>query len=281
MDASQTESNEPNKKNKKIRLIATDLDGTLLDNTGTIPARNRDALVCAMERGVIVTIATGRMFHSANRFASEIGVRAPLICYNGAMVRYPDGRTLYHHKLDMAIARRALAIFRERRIYVQSYIEDVLYIRDAGDEEFVAYMKHFGIEGRAIGDDLYEPSIAPTKLLAMTSGAEASQAMMREFRELFGPDLYVTSSNANFVELMNPVVNKARSLSALANDLGVPMENVMALGDGENDVEMLIAAGTSVAMGNARQRAKDAADAVAPMNDECGVAWAVETFALA
>ncbi|MDL2263257.1 Cof-type HAD-IIB family hydrolase [Synergistaceae bacterium OttesenSCG-928-I11] len=274
MDAPQ------NKSDKKIRLIATDLDGTLLDGTGNIPPRNRDALVRAMARGVIVTIATGRMFHSANRFAAEIGVKVPLICYNGAMVRYPDGRTLYHHRLDMSIARRALAIFRERRIYVQSYIEDVLYIRDAGDEEFVAYLKHFGIEGRAIGDDLYAPSVAPTKLLAMTDDIEASHALMREFQDLFGPDLYVTSSNANFVELMNPVVNKARSLTALAGDLGVPMENVMTLGDGENDVEMLRAAGTGVAMANGRQSAKDAADAVAPTGDECGVAWAVEKYAL-
>ncbi len=265
---------------KKIRLIATDLDGTLLDDTGNIPPRNRDALVRAIACGVDVTIATGRMFRSASRFASELGVKVPLICYNGAMVRRPDGYTLLHHRLDLEIARRALAIFRERKIYVQSYVDDALYIRDTADAAFAFYLKHYGIVGEAIGDALYEPETPPTKLLAMTDGAEASHILMREFREQFGPDLYVTSSNANFVELMNPIVNKARSLSALASDLGVPMENVMALGDGENDLEMLRAAGTGVAMGNARQHVQDAADAVAPANDSCGVAWAVERYAL-
>jgi Cof subfamily protein (haloacid dehalogenase superfamily) len=263
---------------KKIRLIATDLDGTLLDETGSVPARNRDALVRAMERGVLVTIATGRMFRSANCFASEIGVKIPLICYNGAMARSPDGGTLYHHRLDLGIARRALAVFRERGIYVQSYIDDTLYIRDADDEKFAFYLKHYGIMGEAIGDVIYEPSVPPTKLLAMTSGIEESHVLTREFSGAFGPDLYVTSSDANFVELMNPVVNKARGLTALACDLDVPMENVMALGDGENDVEMLRAAGVGIAMAGARQSAKEAARDIAPANGECGVAWAVEKY---
>lgn len=265
---------------KKIKLIATDLDGTLLDSSGKIPEKNREALARAIERGVAATIATGRMFGSASKFAAQIGVSVPMICYNGAMVRHPNGETLYHHKLDMDIALEILAVFKERGTYVQSYIDDELYIKDSDASEFRYYLAHYGIMGQAIGDALYAPTTAPTKLLAMTSGIDETHALMKKFSEMFGEKLYVTSSNPEFVELMNPIVNKARSLVDLASSLGLDMSEVMALGDGENDVEMLRAAGIGVAMGNARERAKNAADDIAPTNDECGVAWAVEKYTM-
>jgi len=264
----------------EIKLIASDLDGTLLDSSGKIPERNRDAVFAARERGVRFTISTGRMFHSARRFAAQLGIEIPMICYNGAMLCSPEGEVFSHDTLDLAIARELLAIFRDRGMYVQSYIEDVLYIRNPNDVEFQNYMRHFGITGKAVGDALYAPETAPTKLLVTTSGAEQSAALSRELAERFGARIYVTSSNADFVEVMNPDVNKGRALRNLADRLGIAMESVMAIGDGENDLEMIRAAGTGVAMANGRQRTKDAADLVAPANDEDGLAWAIATCIL-
>lgn len=265
---------------KKIGLIATDLDGTLLDSGGVIPARNVSALKAAIARGIYVTIATGRMFASASRFAAEIGIDIPLICYNGAMVRRPDGDMLSHRPLDLEAARALLAIFKDRGTYVQAYIDDVLYVKDAGDTNFQNYLRHFRIDGCVIGDALYRPETPPTKLLAMTGGLEHSKRLADELHQRFGEQVYVTSSNADFVEMMNPLVDKGRSLALLAESLGVPMEQVMTLGDGENDVEMVSRAGCGIAMANARLRLKEAASVVGPTNDECGVAWAVEQFAL-
>jgi Cof subfamily protein (haloacid dehalogenase superfamily) len=263
-----------------IKLIATDLDGTLLDDAGMIPPRNKDALTEAIDRGVAVTLSTGRMFSSAMRFAAQIGVTIPMICYNGAMLRRPDGEILLHQPLDMDVARRLLATFRERNMYVQSYVDDVLYVRSAQSSEYEKYVRYFGVTGRPIGEELYDPRTAPTKLLAMTSGAQESRQLMAYIRETFGTNIYVTSSNVDMVEMMNPDVNKANSLRTLADSLGINMEQVMALGDGENDVDMIRAAGVGIAMGNGRESAKAAATEVAPTNDECGLAWAVEKYAL-
>ncbi len=264
----------------RIKLIATDLDGTLLDSAGKISERNKAALLAAKERGVYVTICTGRMFSSTKRFAAQLGIEIPVICYNGAMVRKPDGEMLSHLPLEMGLARRLLAIFKERDVYVQSYVDDVLYVRDEDEEEFQMYMRHFGVTGHAIGSELYTPAVAPTKLLAVGDTVDGAETMMYELQEKFGAEVYVTRSNADFVEMMDPRAGKGRALATLAESLGVSMDEVLAIGDGENDAEMIESAGFGLAMANGRRRPKSVAKEIAPSNDEDGVAWAVEKYVL-
>jgi Cof subfamily protein (haloacid dehalogenase superfamily) len=253
----------------------------MLDDASQIPEKNRRAAADAMRRGVTVTIATGRMYKSARLFAEQLGIsECPLICYNGSMIRKMDGETVSHLRLDMDVARGLLDIFRKRKMYVQAYIDDELYVHDFDDRKYIYYYNNFGVPGHPIGDSIYEPHTPPTKLLAMTSGLEESRGLMRELSEIFGDRLYVTTSNADFVEMMNPEAGKEKCLRRLAGILGVKMENVMALGDGDNDAEMIKMAGVGVAMANARESAKLAADVIAPSNDECGAAWAIEKYAL-
>jgi Cof subfamily protein (haloacid dehalogenase superfamily) len=222
------------------------------------------------------------MYKSARVFAEQLGIRdVPLICYNGSMIRKMDGETLLHLRLDMDVARGLLDIFRKRNIYVQAYIDDELYVRDFDDRKHIYYYSNFGAPGQPIGDGIYAPQTPPTKLLAITSSLDESRALMHEISEIFGDRLYVTTSNADFVEMMNPEAGKGKCLRNLARILGVDMENVMAIGDGDNDAEMIKMAGIGVAMANARNNAKIAADVIAPSNDECGVAWAIENYALA
>jgi Cof subfamily protein (haloacid dehalogenase superfamily) len=262
-----------------VKLIATDLDGTLLDSTGKIPERNLRTLKEAIARGVATTICTGRMFGSARRFAEQIGIKIPVICYNGAMLRQPDGELIWHLTLDLELARKLLALCLERRVHIQSYVDDELFVRDGDAEVFQDYKKHFGVTGRIIGDDIFNPPTNPTKLLAMTDDEETALSLMNELREKFSRDIYITRSNVNFVEMMNPNVNKANGLQKLAEKIGVDMADVLAIGDGENDVEMVKLAGVGVAMGNGAEKIKSAANYIAPTNDENGVTWAVERFA--
>jgi Cof subfamily protein (haloacid dehalogenase superfamily) len=264
-----------------IKLVASDLDGTMLDSSGKIPERNLRAVAEAMRAGVTVTISTGRMYGSAATFARRLGLgNTPILCYNGAMISNEAGETAMHLKLDIDVAREMLAIFRERGIYVQSYIDDVLYVESSSDRNFLDYQKHFGIMGKAIGDSVFDPQTPPTKLLIKTNGFEASRALMKEFSERFAGRAYVTSSSEDFVEMMNPAVDKGKCLIKLADILGVSMKNVMALGDGDNDVTMIECAGLGIAMANARDETKSYAREIAPSNDECGVAWAIEKFVL-
>jgi Cof subfamily protein (haloacid dehalogenase superfamily) len=259
------------------------MDGTMLDDATRIPEKNRLAVAEAMRRGVAVTTATGRMYKSARVFAEQLGIHdVPLICYNGSMIRGMDGETLLHLRLGMDVAHGLLDIFRKRGIYVQSYIDDELYVHDFDDRKYIYYYyySNFGTHGQPIGDGIYAPQTPPTKLLAITSGLDESRALMREISEIFGDRLYVTTSNADFVEMMNPEAGKEKCLRRLAGILGVEMENVMAIGDGDNDAEMIKMAGIGVAVANARNSAKMAADVIAPSNDECGVAWAIEKYVL-
>jgi Cof subfamily protein (haloacid dehalogenase superfamily) len=258
-------------------LIALDLDGTLLDSSLAISNANRSAVRRAVELGVSVVINTGRMFRSAKAFVDQLRLTSPVICYNGAMICRPDGSAAFHKPLDIDVARGLLSIFRDRKIYVQSYIDDVLNVKE-NDMETVWYVKTFGVEGHPTGDALYTPTSAPTKLLAITDGIEQSRAIRDEMSELFGDKLYVTISNSNFVEMMNPSADKGLRLADVARDMGVGMESVMAIGDGENDVGMVSRAGIGIAMRNGLEKIKSAADDIAPANDHDGVAWAVRKY---
>jgi Cof subfamily protein (haloacid dehalogenase superfamily) len=253
----------------------------MLDSSGRIPERNLRAVKEAALCGVTVTISTGRMYKSAAVFAERLDLgNTPIICYNGSMIRDSDGNMPTHLKLEICVAREMLEIFRDRGIYVQSYIDDELYVQKRDDDAYLDYAKNFGVAGIAVGEALFAPSLRPTKLLAKTNGLAASRDLISEFSEKFGGRAYITSSNADFVEMMNPEASKGKCLAKLANMLGIPMENVMALGDGDNDAEMLASAGIGIAMSNARDETKAAADDIAPSNDECGAAWAIEKYIL-
>lgn len=266
----------------KIRLIATDLDGTLLNSDGKLPPENKRALQMAIDAGVAVTISTGRMFSSSLRFAEEIGINHPLICYNGALVKGIQGqkKVLRHTPLKMELALAMLAYLKKRDSYVQTYIDDVLYVRD--QEEFLAkdYERVYGIRGAAIGDLIYTPEIAPTKLLSMASSHEDAELLSAELRNLYGDEIYITRSSVEFVEMMDISVNKGAAVKALADSLGIPSDEILTLGDSENDVEMLRYAGIGCAVQNACAVAKAAAREEIPSNDENGVAWAIQKFVL-
>lgn len=261
---------------QKIKLIVTDLDGTLLGPDGKVPARSAEAVARARAAGIGTAISTGRMYPSAMHFADALGTTAPIVCYNGAMVRTVDGRVIMHDPLDLAIATRCLEYCRSRGIYVQSYIDDVLYVCSMEADQADFYTKHYGIQGVPIGDDLFSPKSSPTKLLAMTSGIDETHSVIDEIsRELDGK-VYVTSSDPIFVEMMDPKVNKARAVKIMCESLGLTLDEILAIGDGENDAGMIASAGIGVAMGNARAAAKEAADVIVATNAECGFAQAID-----
>lgn len=261
-------------------MIATDMDGTFLDGEGQLPEENVAAARRAMERGVRFVVATGRIFYSAKGLAEAIGTDAPIVCLNGALVRRPSGETSSHTPLDLADARAVIDIARERGVYVQAYIGDSIYVYDAGSAEAAFYMKYYGLMCESLGSALYELKDAPTKLLMKTSGIDETHEIIDLLsRELPGR-LYTTSSEAMFVEVMDAGVSKARALESVARELGVPMSEVMAIGDGENDADMIAAAGLGVAVANAREKALAAADVIAPSHRDRGAAWAIDRFVL-
>lgn len=263
-----------------IELLALDVDGTLVDEALSIPDRVRETVLEVHERGVTVTLATGRMLECTTPFARELEIEAPLICYQGGLIQAPNAQVpLYRATMDRDIVRDALAWRAEHGWHAVLYADDALFIAEWRYPE--SFYRDLLGENLHRVDDLASvlEHREPVKFLFIADAPEADQ-LEAAMRQRFGGQMEVVRSHANFVE-GNPLgVSKGDSLRRLADHLGVPQAQVMAIGDQGNDVPMLEWAGLSVAMGNASPEAKTAADWVAPPFSEHGAAVAIERFIL-
>lgn len=261
------------------RLIAVDLDDTLLHSGNGVSARTVCAITECARRGITVTIATGRMFRSAQAIASTLNLDVPIIAYNGGMIRSSiSGKTLLHRPIEEPLAREVLELFRNRGWYLQTYIDDVLYVAERNDRA-KGYENLAGVTAVPVGTDLYTQGGCPTKMLAIEPPDTILQ-IRSELKERYGDRLFIAISKPHFLEIANPEVDKGRALAFLAAHLGIPRNEVMAIGDSENDLAMLRWAGLGVAMGTASAHIREEADAVTAGCDEDGAALAIERYAL-
>lgn len=262
-----------------IRLIAVDMDDTLLDSHLQVSLRNCEAIRQAQEQGIAVAIATGRMHSSALPYAQQLNMQVPIITYNGGMLRHPQTQeTLYHQVMDEGVFAGVLALFKEQGWYLQAYVNDQLYVKEL-DKKARFYEEVAGIQALAVGQDFYQMKDRPTKMLSMGEPEEI-QHIQKMVNERFAEGVFTTTSKDIFLELTHPQVNKGHALAMLASHLGVAREEIMAIGDSNNDYPMLEYAGLGVAMGNASERVKKVAQAVTATNDEDGVAKAIERYVL-
>jgi len=261
-----------------IQLIAIDLDGTLVHNAREIPARNLRALRMVMDRGVTVAIATGRMHSSARDFVERLGIplTTPIISYNGAMVRLPDAaEPMLHVPVPPDLAARVVQHTVDERLHLNYFLDDVLYVTHV-DHWARLYQSRAGNVPTPAGDLRRFHGQTPTKLLVATPPANAAALLARE-QALFGDQLYVTHSMPEYIEFLNPQATKGGALAWLAEQMGLPREQTMAIGDMLNDLPMIQWAGTGVAMPRAVEAVRAAADFV-PAHEEEGVAEALEKY---
>ena len=176
-----------------IKLIAIDMDDTLLDGTLQVSPRTCEAIRKAQEQGVIVTIATGRMFASAVTYANKLNIQVPIITYNGGMIRCPVSKEIiFQQVIPSDVAGRIVDFFRKRGWYLQSYLNDQLYIVECC-EEAKYYEKLTGIEAIAIGEKFYSMKHEPNKLLCLAK-PEKILEIQKVVKEEFGREVYVTTS---------------------------------------------------------------------------------------
>jgi hypothetical protein len=260
-----------------IKLIALDLDDTLLDDRQQVTERTQEALRRAMGAGVAVTIATGRMFQSALPFARQLELKLPLIAYNGALIRDRiSGETIFHQPIEIGLAQELADLFRQRGWYLQKYVDDRLYVAEL-DENARFYADYAKVEAIPLGTEFYRMTTAPTKMLTMGEPDELA-AIAAEVAANYAGGLYLAPSKHRYLEIVDARVNKGRALGLLAGMLDIDASAVLAIGDSMNDVDMLEFAGIGVAMGNANAKVKSVADFVTSSNAEDGVAAAVEKF---
>lgn len=264
------------------KLLALDLDGTLITDNLVITEGAKQAIAQAVERGVVVTLATGRMFRSALLFAQELNLDASLICYQGAMVRHcRTGETVFHQPVPFDLARQFIELTQAHRLHVNAYVDDHIYVAEMNDEARY-YSNLARVPAEAVGNLLNfidRPEMAPTKLVIVTDEAK-TLGVLHEFQAAFGDALYVTRSHARFTEAVHPQCSKGAALQALARSLDIPMEKVIAIGDNLNDLPLLEAAGLSIAVANASPIVKEKADFVTQGAVAEGVVEAINRFIL-
>ncbi|MBD2091205.1 HAD family phosphatase [Microcoleus sp. FACHB-1515] len=273
--------------NSTIRLLALDIDGTIAGLNNEINPPVLEAIRAAQVKGIQVAIATGRMFRSALRFHQAIGSTLPLITYQGALIKdVSTAKVLRHWPLSIETALKLLEYFDQtefrQELSLHLYIDDRLYVREITPETAL-YCERSGVEAIAVSDLRRALEIdTPTKILALSEDTDLIDRLLSNLRQHYTPaELYFTKSVATFFEAANPLVNKGTAVKYLAEEiLGLKAENVMAIGDNFNDVEMIEYAGIGVAMGNSPIEVQTYANWVAPDVEKSGVARAIEQFLL-
>lgn len=263
----------------KYKLIATDLDDTLLNDNIEVSQRNRAALLRAEELGAVVTIATGRMFRSAAPIALNIGIHGPIICYQGALVKnVSTGEILFHRPVPLDLAREVINEGYQEDVHINVYLGDTLYV-DQLTEEGINYATFAKVEMNPIGNLLDFLHDEPTKLLYIAQ-PEIINKLKDRMQRRFGNRLYITKSKPNYLEFMHPYATKSHALKVLAEMYGILPTEIMVFGDSYNDIDMLEYAGAGVAMGNAPEEIKKRANCITDTNNNDGVAKIIEKLVL-
>lgn len=263
-----------------IKMITIDLDGTLLRSDGSVSDRTVRTLQAARDKGVVVAIATGRMYQTARPYGERLGLGdSPLLLFAGGLIETLESKKiLFQQVIPREWAQELADLARRRGWQLQTYIDDVL--RAARDDEWIRdYERITHSKACICGDDFYHVQGDCNKLLSR-GGHDDLVARKALIEKTFPGRFNVLFSAPTFLEIMPQGVDKGEGIRRLGELYGLGTDEIMALGDSQNDLDMLKAAGFPVAMANAAEEVKAAAAYVTASNDDDGVAAAVEKFVL-
>jgi Cof subfamily protein (haloacid dehalogenase superfamily) len=228
----------------------------------------------------MVTLASGRTFGSVSQFARDLGIDLPLIAHQGALVKDPaTGHTLHEDLLQPGVMRDVIRFSRERGLHLNVYIGDDAFMEKTG-EEFAVYSALSRKVQQPVPDLLDILDRNPTKFIVVSATPDGTEAVLPLIRDHFGDRLSVLRSHPLLIEGVMPTVSKGRALSLLAAHLGVSQAETVAIGDNENDMEMLVWAGLGLAMGNAAPEVQAVADCVLPPISEDGFVYGIDRYVL-
>ena len=261
----------------KYSLIAIDIDGTIRSPANEISERTRLAIDQVINEGIVVTVATGRMFESARLSTSVLGLKTPIVSFQGAHIADPvTGNVLWHMPLTRRQTSDAIVALDNWEGDIVAYVNNDVYVR-----EITPWAEAYGKRNRGelylLSDFSSVIDLSPTRLLAV--GDEYNiMCLEKKLQKQFGKSLHITRSLPTFCEILNPEAGKHKALEWLCSYLGIDDRKTVAFGNGYNDVHMLTWAGLGIAVEDSVQDVLNVADRIAPPLEEDGVAQILEEF---
>ena len=270
------------------KLMCIDMDGTLLNDKKTISESNLRAIKSANEKGVKIAICTSKIFTFAEYLSELLGVKSPVIASNGAYIMEKDrNEVVYNATIGVEKCKKLLAVFRQYDICPHFYTKDIVFT-----EDIILSTRFFKEANEKLSDDKqvkvkfvkdwdkvfrkYESEIF--KAIALDKDIEKIKKAKIALKET--NEFEVVSSRIDNFEVTNKGVSKGNAVKILVDYYGIESEQVICIGDSENDLSMIEFAGLGIAMGNAYESVKEIAQYVTDTNNCDGVAKAIEKFVL-
>ena len=265
-----------------IKLIVIDLDATLLNSQHELSVRNAEVIQAAREQGIKIVLATGKTRNSALSLIAKLDIDTPGIYVQGLVVHDGNGSIKHQTVLDPAVVRKVITFAEDRGFSLVVYSGTTTYVRKRSRDTDLL-MDYGEGEPQVVGPLQNLLHNTPINKVIAIHRADARRVTSLRWQlntQLDGTARLLQAGVPEMLEIVPRGGSKGAALKALLKEMNVDPMHVMAIGDGENDIEMIQLVGTGVAVGNADKAVKDAADHVVASNDENGVAEAIERFAL-
>ncbi|HSS60336.1 MAG TPA: Cof-type HAD-IIB family hydrolase [Candidatus Limnocylindrales bacterium] len=246
----------------RYRLLALDLDGTILARDLTLDPRDVDGVHRMLNAGMTVIACTGRPYPGALPWVVKLGLTGPMVCYQGAEVRTLDGKTMLDRGLPHDVAMEVVRFARERDLHVQAYRDDRLIVERDRPEAHI-YAEHASMEVYVVGD--LDQAMGPTTpKLVIVANPTTLEALLPETRRRWANQLNIATSTPDYLEFTSVESDKASALQFVCGRLGIVQGEVVAVGDGRNDESMIAWAGLGVAVEGSPAEVIAAADRTIP-----------------
>lgn len=259
----------------EIKLIATDIDGTILKHNFEFNQEVKDCIKTLNNDGVKVVLVTGRMHSATQYIAEDLGLNTPIVSYQGGLVKFGD-EILYERNLDVKIAREIIIWAKENDVHINLYMNDELFVEK--DDEIIRRYTGERSAGFIVKSFEEIDLCRINKILAIDFNDSKKVTAWENYIAENYPEVYVIKSTPYFCEISHPEAKKSSAVEFLTEYYGYKKEEIMTIGDQNNDIELLKAGGIKVAMGNATEELKSVADYVTDTVGNNGFVKAVQKF---
>lgn len=264
-----------------IGLLLADVDGTLVTNAKELTAATKRAVRALGAAGIRFAITSGRPPRGMRMLSEPLRIDTPLAGFNGGVMMAPDfGRVVESHDVPEEVVRRAIDLLDEHGLDAWVYTHDRWLVRDRDAPHVAREKSTVRFEPEVVERYAAGELAGVVKIVGVSDDEAVMKRGLEAARRAFGEEVTANCSQPYYLDITNARANKGAVVDALSRHLGIPRERIATIGDMPNDIDMFTRGGLSIAMGNAGDEVKQAADHVTAGNEEDGFAMAVERFVL-